>query len=61
MKSKEELVNEIAQLQRLQDEAGRDKDYSTLVNALYKELFELLDGENARKKIRFGKWPYGRR
>lgn len=43
-KTKQELINEIARYKRLQEEQP-ERDYSTVINQCWKELYELLDRE----------------
>lgn len=51
MGTKEELMNEIARYERLQREQP-DKDYSTVINDCWRELFEVLERENRGKEAR---------
>ena len=44
-KTKQELMNEIARYQRLQEEQP-DKDYSRVIDKIWRELFEVLERED---------------
>lgn len=56
MATKQELMNEIAKYERLQEEQP-EKDFSAVIDKLWRELFQVLDREFGKDST-FGKWPY---
>jgi len=51
--TKQELVNEIACYQRLQEEQP-DADYSGVIDLLWKKLFEVLERELDKPSVPYG-------
>jgi len=51
--TREELMNEIARYQRLQEEQP-DVDYSGVIDLLWKKLFEVLERELDKPKVPYG-------